>query len=234
MMKSKAIDLDTTKFNDAFRRFMASSKRAAGVALKEQAKGVLRKIIDWTPPGGKNAQGSAAKKRGEVKVESDILKLMQPYKRPADANILRAAGMMVEEASSQSPASIHKLNRTRTGRVRRKISPRIKIKASDLGRYIASKKKMVGFLASGWKEAATKLGLPVPAWISRHSAPGVGRIKSDAASIEVVATNKVKNAPKLDMERRVQNALDSQADSMIRRLENFAIREAAKRAGFKT
>ncbi len=141
--------------------------------------------------------------------------------------------MFVEEASNASPAAIHKANRSPTGRVNRKLNPRIKIKASDLKRYIASKKKMVGFLASGWKAAATKLGVPVPAWVSRHSAPGEGKIKSSAVAIEVVATNKVKGSPALDIERRVQSAIDSQAAAMVRRLENFAVREAARKAGFR-
>ena len=230
-----SLELDKTKFDAALKEFRRNGKRAAEVVLREQARGVLRKIIDWTPPGGKNATGQGAKKRGEAKVERDILKLMQPHVPPkAPVNILRAAGMFVEEASNASPAAIHKANRSPTGRVNRKLNPRIKIKASDLKRYIASKKKMVGFLASGWKAAATKLGVPVPAWVSRHSAPGEGKIKSTSVAIEVVATNKVKGSPALDIERRVQSALDSQAAAMVRRLENFAVREAARKAGFKT
>ncbi|MEI8311486.1 MAG: hypothetical protein WCH98_12095 [Verrucomicrobiota bacterium] len=229
-----SIELDTTKFDAALKRFRAESRRAAAVVLREQAKGTLGKIIEWTPPGGKNATGQAAKKRGEAKVESDILKLMQPWVAPkAPINILRAAGMFVEEASNESPAAIHKANRSPTGRVNRKLNPRIKIKAADLKRYIAAKKKMVGFLASGWKAAATKFGSSLPAWISRHSAPGMGKIKSDAVSIEVTATNQVQGAPRLDMERRVQSALDSQAAAMVRRVENFAVREAARKAGFR-
>ncbi len=229
-----SLELDKTKFDAALKEFRRNGKRAAEVVLREQARGVLRKIIDWTPPGGKNATGQGAKKRGEAKVERDILKLMQPYVPPkAPVNILRAAGMFVEEASNASPAAIHKANRSPTGRVNRKLNPRIKIKASDLKRYIASKKKMVGFLASGWKAAATKLGVPVPAWVSRHSAPGEGKIKSNAVAIEVVATNKVKGSPALDIERRVQSAIDSQAAAMVRRLESFAVREAARKAGFR-
>ncbi len=229
-----SLELDKTKFDAALKRFRAESRRAAAVVLREQAKGTLGKIIEWTPPGGKNATGQAAKKRGEARVERDILKLMQPWVAPkAPINILRAAGMFVEEASNESPAAIHKANRSPTGRVNRKLNPRIKIKAADLKRYIAAKKKMVGFLASGWKAAAAKFGSGLPAWISRHSAPGMGKIKSDAVSIEVTATNQVKGAPRLDMERRVQSALDSQSAAMVRRVENFAVREAARKAGFR-
>jgi hypothetical protein len=58
-------------------------------------------------------------------------------------------------------------------------------------------------------------------------------IKSTSTAIEVTATNSVRNAPKLDMERRVQSAIDSQATAMIRRVENFAVREAARQSGFR-
>jgi hypothetical protein len=59
-------------------------------------------------------------------------------------------------------------------------------------------------------------------------------IKSTTVSIEVTATNSVRNAPKLDMDRRVQNAINSQADAMTRRLENFAVRQAARQSGFRS
>jgi len=232
---SKNISVDTARFNEAMKRFMRTSKRAAGIVLKEQARSVLRKIVDWTPPGGKGAQGSAAKKRGEAAVERDILKLMRPVKNYGrDADALRAAGMFIEAPSNESPAAIHKANRSKTGRVRRKLSPKIAIKASELRRYIATKKKMVGFLASGWKAAATKLGVSLPAWVTRHTGSGEGVIKSTTVSIEVTATNSVRNAPKLDMDRRVQNAINSQADAMTRRLENFAVRQAARQSGFRS
>jgi hypothetical protein len=231
---SKKVSVDTANFQAAMKRFLRTSKRAARVVLKEQARGVLRKVVDWTPPGGKNAEGSAAKKRGEAAVERDILKLMRPVKTfGKDADALRAAGMFIETPSSESPAAIHKANRTKTGRVRRKLSPKIAIKTSDLRRYIASKKKMVGFLASGWKSAAAKLGFSLPAWITRHSGSGGGQIKSSSTAIEVTATNSVKNAPRLDMERRVQSAIDSQAAAMVRRIEHFAVKQAAKQSGFR-
>ena len=231
---SKQIELNTKAFDAALVRFRSISRRSLEIILREQARGVLRKVIDWTPPGGKKATGQSAKKRGEACVERDILKLMQPWtplRLPAD--ILRAAGMFVDEPSSQSPAAIHKANRTKTGRVRRAITPRIKVKKADLAKLIRDKKRMVGFLASGWKPAAALLGVAVPAWVSRHSAPGVGSIRSTASSIEVTATNKVDGAPALDMERRVQSALDSQAAAMVRRIESYAAREAAKKAGFR-
>ncbi len=201
--------VNTGRFNEALKRFRKTSKRAVGIVLKEQARGVLRKVVDWTPPGGKGAQGSAAKKRGEAAVERDIFKLMRPVKSfGKDADALRGAGMFIEAPSAESPAAIHKANRSKTGRVRRKLNPKIAIKASDFRRYVASKKKMVGFLASGWKAAATKLGVSLPAWVTRHTGSGGGVIKSTAASIEVSATTRVRNARMLELERRVQSAIN--------------------------
>jgi hypothetical protein len=232
---SKNISVDTAAFNQTMRRFMKTSNRAAAVVLKEQARGVLRRVVDWTPPGGKGAQGSSAKKRGEAAVERDILKLMRPVKSYGrDSDALRAAGMFIDTPSNDSPAAIHKANRSKTGRVRRKLNPKIAIKATDLRRYIAAKKKMVGFLASGWKTAATKLGVSLPAWVTRHTGSGRATIKSTATLIEVSATNTVRNAPSLDMERRVQSALNSQAAAMVRRLENFAVRQAARQSGLRS
>jgi len=218
---SKQIDLDTTKFQAALARFRTISKRSAEIVLREQARGTLRKIIDSTPPGGRNAQGQAAKKRGEAKVEGDIRKLME--------------GVAAKQASGESPAEVLRNNRSKDGKgaVVGNVVQKIKVRKSDLAKLIRDKKRMVGFLASGWKSAATKLGINIPAWISRHSAPGSGRIRSTATSIEVSATNQVEGAPALEMERRVQTALDLQAAAMVRRVEHFAAREAAKKAGFK-
>lgn len=213
--------LDRTKFDAALRQFRQSSRRAIRDVLVEQARGVMRKIVDWTPPGGKRAQGSAAKARGEAKVEADIRKLMEPGRG--------------KDVSNESPASVHKANRSQGGRgpVRRRLNPRIKIRRADLVRYIREKQRRVGFLAAGWKAAAEKLKVNLPAWIKRHSAPGSAKISMTSMVVEVEARNFVSYKEFQDLERRVQSALDSQAAAMLRRVENYAIRKAAKQAGFR-
>ncbi len=213
------IELDRSKFDAALREFRKHSKRALGLVLREQARGVVRQIAERTPPGGPNTSGRAAKQRGEAAVVGDISKIMT--KAPA------------KQAIKDDPAAVHKRFRNSRGRVRREISPKIKVRAGDLARLIRSKKAMVGFLASGWRAAATKFGVNLPAWIKRHTGHGSAREKSDAASVEVVATNSVGYADRAaNMDRIVQVSLNAQAGNMRRQLEHF-VAKAAKKAGFR-
>ena len=112
------IKIDDREFRKAMAVYAAGSKRSTAELLRQQAKLFLQDTVNVTPPAGKGARGSAAKQRGMTCVEKDILKLMTPYDPPAQANVLRAAGMFVEEASQKSPADIHKANRSKKdGRV---------------------------------------------------------------------------------------------------------------------
>ncbi len=213
------IELDKTKFDAALREFRKHSKRAVGLVLREQARGVVRQIAERTPPGGPNTSGKAAKQRGEAAVVRDIGKIMVKAR--------------AKEAIKDDPAPVHKRFRNSRGRVRREISPKIKVKAGDLARLIRAKKKMVGYLASGWRTAAAKFGVNLPEWIKRHSGQGSAREKFDAASVEVVATNSVGYASRAaNMDKIVQIALNAQAGNMRRQVEHF-VAKAAKRAGFK-
>ena len=224
------IDLDKTKFDAALREFRRHSKRAVALVLRQQARGVVRQIAERTPPGGPNTSGKAAKERGEAAVVGDIGKIMVKGTYKISKDDLASANW---SKASIDPAAIHKRYRNSRGRVRREISPKIKVKAGDLARLIRAKKKMVGFLASGWRAAAAKFGANLPAWIKRHSGQGTAREKSDAASVEVVATNSVGYASRAaNMDKIVQASLDAQAGNMRRQVEHF-VAKAAKQAGFK-
>ncbi len=213
------IELDKTKFDAALRDFLKNSKKAVGQVLREQARLVVGQIAARTPPGGPNTSGRAAKQRGEAAVGGDIGKIMVKAR--------------AKDAIKDDPAPVHKRFRNSRGRVRREISPKIKVRAGDLARLIKAKKAMVGFLASGWRTAASKFGVKLPAWITRHSGQGSAREKSDAASVEVVATNSVGYADRAaNMDKIVQASLDAQAGNMRRQVEHF-VAKAAKRAGFR-
>ena len=213
------IELDKTKFDAALRDFLKNSKKAVGQVLREQARLVVGQIAARTPPGGPNTSGRAAKQRGEAAVVGDIAKIMVKAR--------------AKDAIKDDPASVHKRFRNSRGRVRREISPKIKVRAGDLARLIKTKKAMVGYLASGWRTAAQKFGVKLPAWITRHTGQGSAREKSDAASVEVVATNSVGYADRAaNMDKIVQASLDAQAGNMRRQVENY-VAKAAKRAGFR-
>lgn len=211
-------EFDKSKFDAALREFRRHSRKALGQVLREQARGVVKQIAERTPPGGPNTSGRAAKQRGEAAVVGDIGKIMEKG-RAKDA--------------ISNPEAVHKRYRNNRGRVRREVHPKIKVRAGDLARLIKKRKGMVGFLASGWRTAAQKFGVKLPAWITRHTGDGSASERSDAASVEVVATNSVGYADKAaNMDKIVQASLDAQAGNMRRQAEHF-IAKAAKRAGFK-
>ena len=235
-------EFDKSKFDAALRDFRRHSKKAIGQVLREQARGVVKQIAERTPPGGPNTSGRAAKQRGEAAVVSDILKIMEkagPKRRKrksgdeGDERGDHAAALFDITAAISNPEAVHKRYRDSRGRVRREIHPKIKVRAGDLARLIKKRKGMVGFLASGWRTAAQKFGVKLPAWITRHTGDGSASERSDAASVEVVATNSVGYADKAaNMDKIVQVSLDAQAGNMRRQVEHF-IAKAAKRAGFR-
>jgi len=228
------VEFDRTRFDAALREFRRYSRRSLQEVLRQQAKGIVRQIADRTPPGGPSTFGSQAKKRGEAAVERDIRKILvagsynsRAAAKDGDLSAANWANYVVD------PASVHKRYRNARGRVRREITPKIKVKAGDLKRLISAKKKMVGYLASGWKQAAAKFGAKLPAWITRHSGAGSSREVSSQVSIEVVATNSVGYADKAaNINQIVQASLNAQAGNMRRQVESYLAR-AAKRAGFR-
>lgn len=91
----------------------------------------------------------------------------------------------------------------------------------------------VGLLASGWNAAAAKLGLKLPAWITRHgTSRGEIELRITETHFTILITNSVKFAGEVKgLERRVQFALDNRGNQMMRRLEHVFAGEARK-AGF--
>lgn len=213
---------NTDKFLRAFDTYMRDSKRSRMEAMKTQARGILRTVIAVTPPSGWDASagemtsGSEARKRGEQAVMNDLAKIMRAYsgKKP----------------DSNSPSSIHKSFReASTGRVGKSLNKtgkkdqRFKVPTAILRAYKQEKRKMVGFLASGWIPAAKKLGkVRYPAWIGRHSAPGHCDLSIGPKGIAFRASNEVKFAGHMkDMQRRVTYAVNVQIKNMTKILKNL-------------
>ena len=88
-------------------------------------------------------------------------------------------------------ADWHKSHRTASGRARsahRGATTGLKksdmagldvgfVSATDFQKFYTEVKKKVGYLASGWKSSAQQLGVRLPAWVSRNSAPGACTIR---------------------------------------------------------
>jgi len=216
---------NTEKFLKAFDTYMRDSKRSRLEAMKTQARGIMRSVIAVTPPSGWDSSandgkgemttGSDSKRRGEKAVLNDLAKIMKPAGR--------------RRPDPSSPAAIHKsFRQASTGRVARNLNKggndeRFRIASALLKSYREEKKKMVGFLASGWLPAAMKLGkIRVPAWISRHGAPGHCELSVGPKGIAFRATNAVKFAGHMkDMQRRVDYAVNNQIKNMVKILKNL-------------
>ena len=203
-------EVDDKAFSGALRKFQANSKRNVQTNLRQQAKLLVVELAGVTPP---NKKFEWNKKGGEQTVKNDLAKLFAASRSAkAEKNL----------------AAIHKSARNRRGRVPKGVT---KVKAANLAAYRKQMLARVGRMAAGWKNAATSLGAKLPAWITRHSRPGFGKIKATARSIEVELANKsVYSGQKGWVERGVKAAMRKRYWAMIKRVD-FAQRQSARQAG---
>lgn len=216
MVVSADLKFDDRAFRAALKRFEATSKKSGEQILKEQARLFLKDVILITPPNKDLKQG---RKLGEAAVAADIRKIFK--------------GSNAGNATADLATLHQRFRLPSNGRVAR--GPAHKIKAKGLAAYIKQVQAKVGLLASGWNAAASKLGVKVPDWISRHGT-GRGQIKIviGFAESRITIINGVKFIGNVkDLKRRVQWALDRRAGAMNRQVDNFQAK-AARGAGFKT
>ena len=102
-----------------------------------------------------------------------------------------------------------------------------------IAELIKAKKARVGYLASAWATAARDVGkIRVPAWVSRHAAPGSTAIRVREASITATITNAVEWAAKVNgLRARVNAALRAQSRAMEKRLLFYLI-NVKNKSGF--
>jgi hypothetical protein len=243
---SEEINMDWSRFETALQRRLATSSRDHLMVLADQARGIMRQVVDITPPGSQGVKGTtrAARAMGQTAVARDIRKL---YGTPGDAyetirqrNSDLAAGFWKQlkegnrAAASEILRSIsgvgvyafdggtlHKRHKNRRGRVQ---NNRVVMYVEDdkpLTDYITMRQKNVNFLQAGWKPAAGKLGFSLPASIAGHQAPGAVVLEVTATRLRLVAENRVEFAARTDLARRIQWAINAQAGAMERQMERF-------------
>lgn len=248
---SDGLNINTTRFDSELARMAVTSKRELGVLARESMKGAMTGVIEITPPAYILSGGSEVVIRGDAKahgralVKQDItsiygtssqaydeIKQTHPFMAKAfwrhlkDGETQRASDIALNVIGKGVYAfddgQTHRnLKRGRArGRARQKLV--YTFEGDLLREYISDVQARVGWLAAGWNEAAGHLGIKPPEWIWKHHAPGAVRIIENEAGIRITATNAVQFASAIkDMERRVQYALDAQADAMKRRVDSF-------------
>ncbi len=209
--------INTSPLAGSLRTLLETSKREAIEVMREQARGVIRRVIDITPPGGRGVQGDAARQRGQRLVVGDILRVVR--------------GVAPALAQEQDVKTVLARYRVK-GRVRRGANPRILVPMAALQAYIAQEKGRVGILASGWKSAADQLGIVLPQWIGKHEGEGGYELEVNADHVAIRFSNQVSYASEADMNARVNWALAAQEAAIQRRLDYF-FREVAAKSGLK-
>lgn len=67
------LEVDLREFELQFRKFMRYSRRDVEVEFKAQCKGLMRHVIDNTPPAGKHGRGTMAKSLGRSAIRRDLV-----------------------------------------------------------------------------------------------------------------------------------------------------------------
>lgn len=254
----RELTINTDAFNTAAAKLLATSKREAVVVMKEQARGIMRHLVDNTPPGGKGVRGSAALARGKAAVARDISSIYGTPKTAFDLisrldgeetagafwkhfkrGEMAAANAILKHSTGKSfsPFDGGTVHRRFKGGSRPRKARSVVFFAQnpqELKAYIKAVQQRVGFLASGWNEASARLGIKTPAWVWRNEGPGGFKLVITETGIRISATNEVGFASSIrDMHERVQRAVNDQAATIERRFAKF-MEERAKKAGFKT
>jgi hypothetical protein len=150
--------------------------RATGRTVKEETrtamKGMVKYVMDYTPPGSQKGTGSAAKQIGEAAITRDMGKLFipvtlkgkRPEKWPDPHALHRKAMAETGGAKLHRPLVQYYVDRAKITSLTNLLKPR------------------VGMLAAGWRQGAETLGVAVPAWISRHAGSGSPLLIAETAN----------------------------------------------------
>ena len=221
---------DTKGITDAVNRLRPLVKKTREELVKQAAKGFTATAIEITPPASKGKTGSKAKAQGQQAIKSDLAKIMVAVRCKRDVDTRSGAA---------SPEELHKRFRDqRTGRInRRALAHPYKVKSAELRALQAKLFANVGWLAAGWNKAAEKLGLSGrswPGWVQRHTgAKGYCNISVAEGRFRIEIANTVPFIGNVkDLNRRIQAAIDYQANAMNRQAV-FLLKKAIQEAGWR-
>jgi hypothetical protein len=87
--------------------------------------------------------------------------------------------------------------------------------------YLKEQQAKVGYLLSGWRVAANKLGVAIPAWVANADAPSTVIVSVTEDRLYIKATNEISWASVRITKDRVQYAIDQQAAKMDRQWKQW-------------
>lgn len=190
MPAAPSVQLKIIRVDDrVLRANIVQMARAAGKTVKEQTRivfrGMLRDVINFTPPGSPGVTGIAAKKAGEVAIARDANRIgLVPVRIKGFRIITQAFGRPIAPVRVATrinprfddPSAIHhaRMLSKHGGKVTRGGKQAYYVDRTKYTSLLARLKVNVGSLASGWARAAVQLGVAVPSWIARHIGKGRG------------------------------------------------------------
>jgi hypothetical protein len=129
--------LHVDEFQRAADRLAHYSKRDGETFMKEQVRGFIRHLLDFTPPSRGSTRGVKAKKLGEQAITGDIRAVFRGVSDPKRADVDSLAQMR----------SVLK-SRRKSGSMRvAKGGKKIKAPKALIAELIKAKKARVGYLA---------------------------------------------------------------------------------------
>ena len=226
--------------------------------VKQEARLFVRDVVKFTPPASAGKFGMQAKKQGEAAVARDIARIYGTaskayvdmalrdkktagaFWKAMQANDLVKAKEIMQKiggpryrgAQSIAPFDggvMHERFRRR-GKVNRDRVMMLVTDAKQLQAYVKKMQGQVGLLASGWVQAAKKLGQSLPAWVTRHGdRRGACVVIESGEKVAIIISNKVRYGIAQDMQRRADYVLGYRQRALAARMP-YVIRAALKKA----
>lgn len=252
--------MDTREFSRAVRALQAARRVSFQRLLRDQARLFVRDVLKLTPPRGRAAISesfNAQKRRGEKRVERDILKVFMPVSalkilsEPQNASLAESLGSAIRRQDwavaeailvrlgfssirVEPDATEHDQARDRRGQVNRRQRPTIILHVASVKKYIKAQLAHVGKTKAGWLLAANALGVPVPQWIRRHggATPGLFRDETpNSSNPSITIGNLVIYGDGFQDLRIVQTALQLRTKAMKTQTEKILQAEIRKAGG---
>lgn len=245
---TEGITVTSSKHEAALQRLMSTSKKTAVEVLTQRSRIVFKTVAKYTPPGHAGVLGRAAQAHAKAKVAADIYSLYgtpnDAYdavaeKNPGDA---QAFWYLLKQGDTAGASDIVRANTgsiiapfddgTHHRRNFRRRGNRFRFFVSDpknLKAYVQLEQEQVWWLASGWEDALSALGVKdIPYGVGKHDAPGTLRVEITDQRIAITMVNEVGFASAVkDINRRIAWAMGLDADTMQRNWDNYMEKLAA-------
>lgn len=244
-------EVDTSNFERALVRYQVETQMAWTDVIRMQARLLVERLIEWTPPFGK---GKDAQSKGQKRVEADIRRVFTDFGKFQfrELSIQKAWETEDKETLSRifknSPhlsqytlldapvAQIHEGIRV-AGKVPKKNQPRFVVMdgrrsgENKIAAYAREVGRRVGKAKAGWIMAAQLLAAKFPAWITKSGGETLGGVRDNSTNSSdpsITMSNIVPYASDIFSESKQQELLDTRVRDMEANTEHYLEAKARK------